>query len=329
MLTTTRIHQPWALDVLFDDGQWCPICHNRAFTYLEGSGITCNTCGAAFELRYTAGDPGVVIDCWGDPNGKYAAQAPAAHGTLYYFWQVVKECEAGLDDRQRWCSHSTKYLTDYRADDPLLFAEVFYFEPYETAKQQAHDRWRRTPTGKRLTAELQAARPKPGDQAGQKTQVEVHARYALISHPADEDAKAAAKARAAWDAYYEVLRQWQSKLWEYERLHVDDLMTELRSYKTGLYFAEQCEKTWPQDGFWLHRCLPKAGAEPRVRQPLYEGRPHAGAANGGDAAKLRQHLQTACDALGQACQRLSPDPVVDTWLQVHKAAQTYLVEEEA
>lgn len=314
MLTTTRIHPPWSLTDLFDDGQWCPICHGRAFTHTEGAGLTCDQCAAVFELRQTAGDPGVVIDCWGNPQGKYAATTTGIHGTIYYFWQVVKECEEGLADRKRWCSHSGKYGLSYHADDPLLFAEVYHYESYYTARQMAHDRWRKTPTGKRLSAELAAAKPPPSEQP---TEVVVQARYALIQHPAEQ--------RAAWDAYYEVLRRWQASLWEYERLHTDEIEAELRQRKRpeGLYFAEQCEQTWPADGYWLHRCLPKIGEAPQVQHPFYTRK----GAPASDPAPLRQHLTAACAALAEASTRLAPDPVVDRWLALQRTAQTYLVEE--
>ena len=310
MLTTARIHPPWSLSDLFDDGQWCPICHGRAFTHTEGAGLDCDQCGASFELRYTAGDPGVVIDCWGNAKGKYAALAAGIHGPLYYFWQVVKECEEGLDDRQRWCSNSGTYGTRYRASDPLLFAEVYHFDHYETAKQLARAKWHKTPTAKKLSAELQAATPPPSEQP---TAVEVHARYALIQHPAEQ--------RAAWDTYYEVLRRWQASLWEYERLHVDEEQTALAGRPEGLYFAEQCEQTWPEDGFWLHRCLPKVGEKPHLSHPFYTRR-----AQTGEPEPLREHLRDCCTALAEAIQRLPTDPIIDGWLKTQRAAQTYLQE---
>lgn len=311
MLSTTRYHQPWGLADLFDDGQWCPICHGRAFTHCEGAGIECDECGATFALRSTAGDPGVVIDCWGNPQGKYAAIVPGIHGTIYYFWQVVKECEAGLDDRQRWCSHSGTYGHTYRATDPLLFAEVYHFDHYETARQLAHDRWRKTPTGRKLSAELAAAAAPVQDKPIEV--VQASARLAMIS-TADDD-------RAAWNAYYEVLRRWQSSIWEYERLHIDEIERTLRDHKPGLYFTEQCEKTWPDDSFWLHRCLPKAGEQPRVAHPFYHRRDETG-----EPPPARAHLASCCAALGEAIGRHPTDHIIDRWMAAKRAAEQYLQE---
>lgn len=106
MLVTKRIHRPWSLDQLFDDDQWCPVCKGTKFTEVEGLGIYCDQCQAEFSLRDTTGDPGVVIDC--EPATWTYYPIPRAAWTKKerpVFWQVLKPCNDGLDDRQRWCTN--------------------------------------------------------------------------------------------------------------------------------------------------------------------------------------------------------------------------------
>ena len=127
MLTVKRIHRPWSLDDLFDDQQWCPVCKGNQFTNLEGAGIWCDQCNAEFELRYTAGDPGVVIDCK-PPDWTYykITRETWTRQDRPHFWQVLKECDDGLDGRDLWCTnldisdlgeHRHLYI---RRDDPAM-----------------------------------------------------------------------------------------------------------------------------------------------------------------------------------------------------------------
>ncbi len=41
----------------------CPLCGGTAFTTVAFSSVWCNGCNAKFSVRYTAGDPGFVVDC--------------------------------------------------------------------------------------------------------------------------------------------------------------------------------------------------------------------------------------------------------------------------
>lgn len=92
---------PWTeFDLFGDGGQWCPVCGGRTFTWVRPFGeIFCDGCGARFSCRPTAGDPGLVVDC-------VPTEFTLSHFLLSQpisFWQVLKECEAGLADRRTWC----------------------------------------------------------------------------------------------------------------------------------------------------------------------------------------------------------------------------------
>ena len=41
----------------------CPLCRGTAFTTVAFSSVWCDSCNAKFIVRYTAGDPGFVVDC--------------------------------------------------------------------------------------------------------------------------------------------------------------------------------------------------------------------------------------------------------------------------
>jgi hypothetical protein len=41
----------------------CPLCGGAAFTTVAFASVWCNGCNANFNVRYTAGDPGFVVDC--------------------------------------------------------------------------------------------------------------------------------------------------------------------------------------------------------------------------------------------------------------------------
>ena len=51
----------------FNPFEWdalkCPVCGKNKFVSLSHSAIYCDYCNARFSVRYTAGDPGCVIDC--------------------------------------------------------------------------------------------------------------------------------------------------------------------------------------------------------------------------------------------------------------------------
>lgn len=42
----------------------CPLCNGKQFVSHDHSAIWCDDCNAKFQTRDTAGDPGVVVDCW-------------------------------------------------------------------------------------------------------------------------------------------------------------------------------------------------------------------------------------------------------------------------
>lgn len=41
----------------------CPLCGSTEFTTITFSSVWCNNCNCRFDVRYTAGDPGFVVDC--------------------------------------------------------------------------------------------------------------------------------------------------------------------------------------------------------------------------------------------------------------------------
>lgn len=41
----------------------CPVCGKNEYTSLSHTSVWCDNCNAEFKVRYTAGDPGCVIDC--------------------------------------------------------------------------------------------------------------------------------------------------------------------------------------------------------------------------------------------------------------------------
>jgi hypothetical protein len=297
MLTISRYHSAWSLADLFNDDQWCPVCHGNQFSQIEGSLVGCNGCGAEFELRMTAGDPGVAIDCFPDPKGKYVACLPGcdinswkqtSHDewerksyrlkriSPYYFWQVIKECESGLDDRQRWCSELAGYHS-YCKTDPLGFEEVFYFDPNHIADLLTRERYARTPTGKKLHEVVDMAWvPLIGLEAW-TTDLSVQKRYDLANkgHEAYQQNRdlwnALAAANTAYDAGYRKYNE-VSKNWNEYRANV--LAAELTAKYPGMYRAlfvrEQCERVWLEDNRTPHSGLPKEGETVRIKWPFYK-----------------------------------------------------------
>ncbi len=111
-----QFYKGWNLQAVFGDGkQWCPVCGSRNFTsYEPAGGLFCDQCGARFACRDTAGDPGLVVDCFPagyDEHGIFKGRAvkfwidPARGDNRgVAFWQVLKDCNGGLDDRAQWCA---------------------------------------------------------------------------------------------------------------------------------------------------------------------------------------------------------------------------------
>ena len=58
----------------FNPFEWddlkCPVCGKNEFTSLSHSSIYCDYCNARFSVRYTCGDPGCVIDCYVEEEGR-------------------------------------------------------------------------------------------------------------------------------------------------------------------------------------------------------------------------------------------------------------------
>lgn len=240
MLTIQRFHSEWSLDALFDDDQWCPICLGHEFLYTEGDeGVFCKTCEARFVVRPTAGDPGVVIDCWADPTGRYAA-LPGQKGVLpqdnlYYFWQVLKTCEDGLGDRVRWCSHAARYSFYYtlaNAQAGPIFAQVYQFYPLHVVEAQTWDLWLASPE------KADFDRQKEGMQENNSEWMEI---------------------------YYKE----QASRFAFDDAHKHALRAKLPGCPQGLYFRSQCDAVYQTSALWLKPCVPKAGEKPLVKHPFY------------------------------------------------------------
>jgi hypothetical protein len=243
MLTTERIHHDWSLEDIFGDGQWCPVCLGKEFTHVEGEGITCDRCGSKFELRMTAGDPGVVVDCLPSQR-KYIIQRSVLFGNgedkKPYFYQVLKQCERGLDDRETWITNlDIKDLGEYRfmhirQDDGAMGQEIFYFEAHDVAGRMAFRNW------------------KTRTKAGQ----EMAARWETKAPNSEEDPEGH---KAWWDEYQRLT----SERYKYVRTHKPKIVQRLKDagYKKGYYLREQCAEVF-DDCMWIHRCIPKDGEEP-------------------------------------------------------------------
>ena len=141
-----KIYKEWGIDEVFGEGQFCPVCHGTEFTHLEpAGGIYCNKCDATFSCRYTNGDPGLVVDCY--PNGYTKNGKLEKNGVKYYidparfysdqvsFWQVLKPCNGGLDDRKYWCTGSKAQLHHSLKEAPYG-EELFFFNPRVLARKQ-------------------------------------------------------------------------------------------------------------------------------------------------------------------------------------------------
>jgi len=233
MLKTDRIHREWSLENIFGDGQWCPFCHGEEFIHVEGDGIYCTECSAEFGVRMTAGDAGVVVDAFsGESNytirhrGFVLDNVVMSRGSSAC-WQVLKECEEGLNDRAHWLTHLNRgdergFLYHTRDADPLG-ERVYFFAVYDVARQLARDRWNEHTKAGKEAARLRA---------------EGVYQYQWPTWINDHQRK--------------YLREWESKYREQiEGYELDE----------GYYFADQCGRVF-DDCFHVHRCLPKPGEEP-------------------------------------------------------------------
>lgn len=142
-----KLHNSWTLKQLFSDGQWCPVCGWEGFSAeIPAGGVGCTNCGATFSCRGMA-DPGLVIDCFpkGYVNGridkndhadiKYLLPEPDADCKFgISFWQVLKDCDGGLDGRSHWCSTIPKRFYVSRSNGGPAGKELFFYNPYELAE---------------------------------------------------------------------------------------------------------------------------------------------------------------------------------------------------
>ena len=245
MLTTDRIHRVWSLEDIFGDGQWCPYCHGTEFTYVEGSDITCDRCNAEFRLRMTAGDPGIVVDAIPAETKYMTVERSLITGSSdsrsqmsCACWQVLKECEGGLADRDHWCSpfsseeegHSGFYL--YQSDPPLG-REIFSFSAYDVGRVLAREKWVTETDAGREAAALRAKGIYEHDWPKEITD-------------------------ARW-SYLWGKDGWNKKM--AEELEIEHL--------DGYYFEEQCERVF-DDCYFIHRCIPRTGETPALTKLGWE-----------------------------------------------------------
>lgn len=228
MLRIVQFCKAWSLTDIFGDGQWCPVCGGTTFTCWEGDAVYCNRCNAKFTLRMTCGDEGVVVDCHPDHEDApvRVLWPPRQPGQQPYFWQVLKTCDGGLADRDRWC-HNLALTLDgnpenmrgqfdvSHKDAPQgVGVEVFWYEPLRIARHRTWQQWRRSKAG-RAAAQLDPC--------------------------------------AAQHRYF-----------TYERQHMSKHEATLRAaaHREGLYTRAQCAEVFPQDGYVIHGCVPLEGAVP-------------------------------------------------------------------
>lgn len=241
MLKTERIHGDWSLEDIFGDGQWCPVCGGEEFTHIEGYGITCDECESEFKLRMTAGDAGVVVDCLPQERGKYIIQRPVLHGKNGpHFYQVLKECEAGLDDRDNWHTNldladlgEYRFLTLYRKDGPVG-KELFRYDAYGVARKLAHQQWqKRTKAGKEYLERKEAPYPNRDEDPQGYTQY--------------------------WDDHHRLTCEYHK--YEHKRAPVIREKLDRAGHKPGFYLRQQCAVVF-DDCYVIHHCIPKVGEEP-------------------------------------------------------------------
>lgn len=77
----------------------CPTCGGSDFTSLSGSGVWCAQCNTGFSVRYTAGDPGCVVDsstecAWGPI---YLCPQCGAKEPSYAASMTCSSCKCAMD----------------------------------------------------------------------------------------------------------------------------------------------------------------------------------------------------------------------------------------
>lgn len=225
MLTITK--QPYTLDELFSDGQWCPICHGTEFEYTLGMDVVCSKCWAEFVVRPTNSDPGVTIACK-PHDGSHRLLLPSTalkDPDLYredalWLHQVIKPCDDGLESRRWWTTYWPE-RKNLSLQDPPRGIEIFCYSKGRASDIIAQERWKqRTKLGREYGKLLEAGADIPNEMYG-----------------------------AASD---------------YSWRHKDEIKAELPDFADPyVYFlAEQCERIWRNDGYWVHTGRPKPGEQP-------------------------------------------------------------------
>jgi len=230
MFTVARFCKSWSLADIFGAGQWCPVCGGTDFTYTEGDAVYCDRCNAKFTLRMTCGDDGVVVDCHPATADTPVlvlrpTRNPQRPDVQPYFYQVLKTCEGGLADRDRWCHNldlrGPNRDADWSWEDITrdefpqgVGTEVFWYDPVRVARHRTWQQWRRS---------------KAGQSARQLGSYEAQCKYI-----------------------------------DYEHRHMPQHEAAVRAagHQRGLYPREWCQETFPQDGYVVHGCIPLAGAVP-------------------------------------------------------------------
>lgn len=65
----------------------CPVCDNDEFVSLHNSSVWCKECNARFSIRYTAGDPGYVVDC----HSAHCSRLKMPDGSIKDYAAIAKE----------------------------------------------------------------------------------------------------------------------------------------------------------------------------------------------------------------------------------------------
>jgi hypothetical protein len=107
-------HDPFA--IIF-----CPICRGTEFTSIEGTVAVCSTCNTSFLVRYTAGDPGFVVDATCEHTWLDKAIYMLPPTPQIYLSMVFKDSgdprEMDYDDEKEWhhedCSPDSIHLTTF------------------------------------------------------------------------------------------------------------------------------------------------------------------------------------------------------------------------
>lgn len=83
----------------------CPLCGGTAFSSLDLAGVWCDTCHAQFQVRYTAGDPGFVVDCTWEHYQPQAARYLLPRTADLLLTMVCKSGDGLLDLRHNRTCH--------------------------------------------------------------------------------------------------------------------------------------------------------------------------------------------------------------------------------